>query len=534
MISWNTARCTARRHALHPSIEQLRQRAAMRALEARYGRAARRRRAARRGGSRVRARGSACESGRHRGDARRRRDRSGRRAPGSRRRLRAVAAPRRSTPPASSSTRISAARRSRAPAAERVGRARGRLHEPRVRPRRRARAGSATCTPSGCSAGSPAPKPRSSSTTTPPRRCSSSPRSAAGREVIVSRGELVEIGGGFRVPDVMAQSGAILREVGTTNRTRAADYAAAIGDRTALILRVHPSNFRIEGFTERPALAELVGARPPLRACRSSRTSAAAASARRLRAVAGPRRRAGRCRRASRAGADVVMFSGDKLLGGPQAGIIAGRRALVDRVRAHPLMRALRVGQADLRGARGDARRVRRAAAPATTVPVARMIAMPLDEIDARARRAGRGARRARPARPTSSTAIRRSAAAARPGSALPTRLVAIDRTRHSARTALEAQLRRQPTAGHRAHRGRSRRPRPPHGRSGGRRSTRRRVADLSSGCSAGLQASPARAFSRPAGAVRPPRTGAVRPARKGAAPASPQPADRPAATGPT
>ena len=81
---------------------------------------------------------------------------------------------------------------------------------------------------------------------------------AAGREVIVSRGELVEIGGGFRVPDVMAQSGAILREVGTTNRTRAADYAAAISDRTAALLRVHPSNFRIEGFTERPALGDLV------------------------------------------------------------------------------------------------------------------------------------------------------------------------------------------------------------------------------------------------------------------------------------
>ena len=81
---------------------------------------------------------------------------------------------------------------------------------------------------------------------------------AAGREVIISRGELVEIGGGFRVPDVLAQSGAVLREVGTTNRTRASDYAAAISDRTALILRVHPSNFRIEGFTERPSLGEIV------------------------------------------------------------------------------------------------------------------------------------------------------------------------------------------------------------------------------------------------------------------------------------
>src|SRR5450756_1875247 len=81
---------------------------------------------------------------------------------------------------------------------------------------------------------------------------------ASGREVIVSRGELVEIGGGFRVPDVMMQSGAVLREVGTTNKTRATDYAAAIGERTALILRVHPSNFRIDGFTERPSLGELV------------------------------------------------------------------------------------------------------------------------------------------------------------------------------------------------------------------------------------------------------------------------------------
>src|SRR5262249_56160716 len=90
---------------------------------------------------------------------------------------------------------------------------------------------------------------------------------AAGREVVVSRGELVEIGGGFRVPDIMAQSGAVLREVGTTNKTRARDYAAAVGERTALILRVHPSNFRVEGFTERPPLADLVAV---ARSCRVS------------------------------------------------------------------------------------------------------------------------------------------------------------------------------------------------------------------------------------------------------------------------
>ena len=99
---------------------------------------------------------------------------------------------------------------------------------------------------------------------------------AAGREVIVSRGELVEIGGGFRVPDVMAQSGAILREVGTTNKTRAADYAAAISERTALILRVHPSNFRLEGFTERPTVAELVGDRAALPHASWRKISAAA------------------------------------------------------------------------------------------------------------------------------------------------------------------------------------------------------------------------------------------------------------------
>jgi L-seryl-tRNA(Ser) seleniumtransferase len=174
---------------------------------------------------------------------------------------------------------------------------------------------------------------------------------ADGREVIISRGELVEIGGGFRVPDVMRQSGALLREVGTTNRTRAADYAAAISDRTALILRVHPSNFRVIGFTERPALEELtaLGQRfqiPvaedlgsgwlgwPLDGARGGPDGAALPDALRDEPIVAE---------SIAAGADVVCFSGDKLLGGPQAGIIAGRRGAVDRIRAHPLMRALRV-----------------------------------------------------------------------------------------------------------------------------------------------------------------------------------------------
>ena len=160
---------------------------------------------------------------------------------------------------------------------------------------------------------------------------------AAGREVIVSRGELVEIGGGFRVPDVMHQSGAQLREVGTTNRTRAADYAAAIGERTALILRVHPSNFRIEGFTERPALEELValGRRFKIPVVEDLGSG--------LLKPSEPLRAEPSVSDTIAAGADVVMFSGDKLLGGPQAGIIAGTRAQLDSIRRHPLMRALRV-----------------------------------------------------------------------------------------------------------------------------------------------------------------------------------------------
>src|SRR5262249_48277890 len=162
---------------------------------------------------------------------------------------------------------------------------------------------------------------------------------ASGREAIVSRGELVEIGGGFRVPDVLAQSGAVLREVGTTNRTRVSDYAAAIGDRTALILRVHPSNFRIEGFTERPALADLAAlARrfsvPLVEDLGSGWLGLDDHTAGLDHEPAG--------RESLRAGVDIVAASGDKLLGGPQAGIVLGRRDLVDSIRRHPLMRAMR------------------------------------------------------------------------------------------------------------------------------------------------------------------------------------------------
>ena len=204
---------------------------------------------------------------------------------------------------------------------------------------------------------------------------------ASGREVVVSRGELVEIGGGFRVPDVMAQSGAVLREVGTTNKTRAADYAAAIGERTALILRVHPSNFRIEGFTERPALAELVevGQRcgvPVAEDLGSGHLASTGSSSALAHEPA--------ARDSITAGVDVCCFSGDKLLGGPQAGIIVGRSALVERVRRHPLMRALRVDK--LTYAALEATLAEYAAGRASeTVPVQRMLTMRADEIRARA-----------------------------------------------------------------------------------------------------------------------------------------------------
>jgi L-seryl-tRNA(Ser) seleniumtransferase len=161
---------------------------------------------------------------------------------------------------------------------------------------------------------------------------------AAGFEVVVSRGELIEIGDGFRIPDIMQRSGAILREIGTTNRTRIEDYREAINDRTRLLLRVHPSNFRMEGFTARPQLHELValgkergipvyedlgsGCVVDLRAFGIDEPLVADSI---------------------RAGANLVSFSGDKLLGGPQAGILAGDRELVTRLRRNPMFRALRL-----------------------------------------------------------------------------------------------------------------------------------------------------------------------------------------------
>jgi L-seryl-tRNA(Ser) seleniumtransferase len=201
---------------------------------------------------------------------------------------------------------------------------------------------------------------------------------AGGREVLVSRGELIEIGDGFRIPDVLAQSGARLVEVGTTNRTRAADYAGAAGAETALLLRVHQSNFRVVGFTELPSLGELAevaherglplvddlgsGAFAQFEDEPSPRDSLAA-------------------------GADLVCFSGDKLLGGPQAGIVVGRADLVEQLRRHPLQRALRADKLTLAALEGTLALYLDPKRAAREIPVLRMLQEPADAVRGRAER---------------------------------------------------------------------------------------------------------------------------------------------------
>jgi L-seryl-tRNA(Ser) seleniumtransferase len=201
---------------------------------------------------------------------------------------------------------------------------------------------------------------------------------AEGREVLVSRGELIEIGDGFRIPDVLTRSGARLREVGTTNRTRAGDYEGAIGPETALLLRVHQSNFRVVGFTEQPSLEEL------------------AAVARRHELPLVDDLGSGvlvylegepSARESLTAGADLVCFSGDKLLGGPQAGIVVGSAELVERLRHHPLQRALRADKLTLAALEGTLGLYLDPERALTEVPVLRMLNEPLEAVRARAER---------------------------------------------------------------------------------------------------------------------------------------------------
>jgi L-seryl-tRNA(Ser) seleniumtransferase len=201
-----------------------------------------------------------------------------------------------------------------------------------------------------------------------------------GREVIVSRGELVEIGGGFRVPDVMRQSGARLVEVGTTNRTRVADYAAAITPDTAALLSVHPSNFRVVGFTEAPALAELAALAHAHNLPLLHDLGSGALVATEAHGLA----HEPTVRESVAAGADVVCFSGDKLLGGPQAGIIVGRATLLAQIARQPLMRAVRIDKLTLAALEATLLQWRDGQAT-HAIPIWRMITTPLADLRARA-----------------------------------------------------------------------------------------------------------------------------------------------------
>ena len=259
---------------------------------------------------------------------------------------------------------------------------------------------------------------------------------AEGGEVLVSRGELVEIGGSFRIPDICAKSGAVLREVGTTNRTRIGDYAAAISEHTRVLLRVHPSNFRIVGFTERPELPELVelGRKSNLlvmedlgSGCLLDFTPLGI----RDEPPAGA---------SLKVGVDVVTFSGDKMLGGPQAGILTGEQGPLDKIRRNPLFRALRVDKLTIAVLEATVALYLRG--DLNAIPALAMMHATREEIAARA---GRLAERIS-ALPGFSVALEDGESVigggSTPGQSLPTRLVAVTHARESP-TALEAALRR-------------------------------------------------------------------------------------------
>ena len=203
---------------------------------------------------------------------------------------------------------------------------------------------------------------------------------AQGREVIVSRGHAVEIGGGFRIPDILRQSGCILVDVGTTNRSYLPDYTAAITNQTAALLHVHASNFQVLGFTHEPSVAELAQAaheHQKLLICDLG--SGALLDTQSFGLAAEPT-----VAMMVQAKADLVVFSGDKLLGGPQAGLIVGKRQLIDQLRKHPLLRALRVDKLTIAALSATllAYETQRAS---SEIPIWRMVASSLDELEQRA-----------------------------------------------------------------------------------------------------------------------------------------------------
>ena len=260
-------------------------------------------------------------------------------------------------------------------------------------------------------------------------------------EVIVSRGELIEIGDGFRIPEIMAESGATLREVGTTNRTRIADYERAINEHTRLLLRVHPSNFEITGFAEKPSLEELAALSQrtglPLVEDLGSGCLVDLSAA----GIAEPL-----VRHSVERGVSVVMFSGDKLLGGPQAGIIAGRKEIVARIRRHPLFRAFRVDKLTTAALAATLGAYLRAALD--EIPALRMIRLTPQELK---RRAENFLRELTPELPLGEVEFEITDGASlagggsTPAQSLPTKIIRIASARHSA-AQLEQRLRRSPT----------------------------------------------------------------------------------------
>ncbi len=264
---------------------------------------------------------------------------------------------------------------------------------------------------------------------------------ARGGEVIVSRGELIEIGDGFRIPEIMEQSGAILREVGTTNRTHLADYENAINEKTRLLLRVHPSNFKVTGFTDKPALEELVavGERSSLPVVEDLGSGSLVELSEY--GVSEPT-----VKQSVEAGVSVVMFSGDKLLGGPQAGIIAGKKDLIARVRRYPLFRALRVDKLTIAALEATLGTYLRAAWD--EIPAMRMIRATPQELK---RRAENFIRELRPELPLDEVEIEiadgssLAGGGSTPSQTLPTKVIRIASARYSA-SKLEQRLRRAPS----------------------------------------------------------------------------------------
>lgn len=217
---------------------------------------------------------------------------------------------------------------------------------------------------------------------------------ARGKEVIVSRGELVEIGGSFRIPEVMEQSGAVLREVGATNRTHTRDYRSAVSEDTALLLKVHTSNFAVVGFTAEVSTEELVSlgreTSVPVMVDAGSGTLVD------LSAHGLPGETT--VQEYLRAGADLVTFSGDKLLGGPQAGIIVGKRSCLEPMKKHPLLRALRVDKVTLAALEGTLRLYQDERQALSQIPSLKMLTVSRDELATRAKAAARRMHRALPA----------------------------------------------------------------------------------------------------------------------------------------